>query len=129
MFAMLGATVTRLNGYSVIVWIRIFATHLHKTGGLNMQLQPDETEIQAFWIDLGSSVVPDYSWERINYLTKEYLKLLKRIDNGDTLYCDPTDGRVWELIYLHPHLSGGGPPLLRLVPPELANEKYGLSAL
>lgn len=90
-----------------------------------MKLQPEDTLIQAFWIDLGSSVVPDYSWERIDYLTKDCLVLLKEHASGDKLYRDPADGRLWELIHPNQHLAGGGPPILKVTSDEQASEKYG----
>lgn len=94
-----------------------------------MNLQPEDTLIQGFWIDLGSSVVPDYSWERIDYLTRECLLLLHEHASGDKLYRDPADGRLWELTHLHPDLAGGGPPLLKVLTTEQAATKYGSSSL
>ncbi|HEY3307537.1 MAG TPA: Imm27 family immunity protein [Desulfuromonadaceae bacterium] len=88
-----------------------------------MRLKSEEIELRGFWIDLGSSMVPDSTWERINRLTAEYLQVVQRSEGADTLYRDPLDGRFWELIYLHPELKDGGPPLLRVIAPDVAIEK------
>lgn len=94
-----------------------------------MKLQPEDTLIQAFWIDLGSSVVPDYNWERIDFLTRDYLAPLKEHASGDKLYRDPADGRLWELIHPNLNFAGGGPPILKVVSAEQAVEKYGSVSL
>lgn len=90
-----------------------------------MQLKSDETILQGFWIDLGSALTEDANWERINRLVAESLEHLATSDNGtDKLYRDPGDGRFWELTPVMPGLKNGGPPLLKVIEPERAKEKY-----
>ncbi len=88
---------------------------------------PEETEVQGYWIDLGSKVVPDSNWERINRLTSEHLEQLAIREEGrERLYRDPDDGRLWELVPVEPALPAG-PPLLRVLLPSEARAKYGVS--
>lgn len=90
-----------------------------------MQLKSEETILQGFWIDLGSALTEDANWERINRLVAESLEHLATSDNGtDKLYRDPGDGRFWELTPVMPGLKNGGPPLLKVIEPERAKEKY-----
>jgi hypothetical protein len=90
-----------------------------------MQIKPEETLLRGYWIDLGSSVVPDANWDRISRLTAEYLELMASSSDGmDLLYRDPADGRLWELTRIAPEMRDGGPPLLAVVDPVRAAEKY-----
>jgi hypothetical protein len=90
-----------------------------------MRLRPEETLLQGYWLDLGSSVTPDASWERISRLTEEYLELLATGEGGrEKLYRDPADGRLWELAPVAPEMPAS-PPLLTVIAPERADEKYG----
>lgn len=91
-----------------------------------MLLKPVETELQGFWIDLGSAMVPDSTWERIKNLTDSSLILIKQGKEGKTLYRDPADGRFWELIYSRPELKDGGPPLLKEIAADFALQIYDL---
>ena len=78
-----------------------------------MNLKPEETVLQGYWLDLGSSVAPDARWERITRLTEEYLELLATGEDGrEKLYRDPADGRLWELAPVAPEMPAS-PPLLR----------------
>ena len=43
----------------------------------------------------------------------------------DTLYRDPSDGRLWEHIYPQSDRHGGGPPSLVVIAPLDAALKYG----
>jgi hypothetical protein len=91
-----------------------------------MQLMPEENELRGFWIDLGSSMIPDASWERITFLTEEHLDLVATGENGtDKLYRDPTDGRLWELTRVAPQMKDGGPPRLTRLNADEAEKKYG----
>jgi len=92
-----------------------------------MNLKPEETVLQGYWLDLGSSVVPDARWERITRLTEEYLELLATGEGGrESLYRDPADGRLWELAPVAPEMPAS-PPLLMVITSERAAEKYGLN--
>jgi Immunity protein 27 len=95
-----------------------------------MRLKPEETELQGFWLDLGSSVVPDSNWERIDKLTNNYLELVATGKDGAIrLYRDPADGRFWELSRVAPQMKDGGPPLLSTIGAPEAAHKYRLDAL
>lgn len=90
-------------------------------------IKADESEFQGYWLDTGSSVAPDYNWERIRRLTTEYLEELAAIHNGhEKLYRDPADGRLWELTPVDPNLPAG-PPLLRVISPSQAQAKFAVS--
>lgn len=92
-----------------------------------IHIKPEETELQGYWLDVGSSVTPDSNWERILCLTNEYLELLATGSDGqEQLFRDPADGRLWELAPVEPRLPAG-PPLLRVISPSQAKEKYGVS--
>ncbi len=90
-----------------------------------IRLKPEQSMLQGFWLDLGSSVTPDARWDRITRLTEEFLELLATGDNGEKLYRDPADGRLWELTAVAPELPAS-PPLLQVIPPEQATSKYGV---
>lgn len=88
------------------------------------RIEPEETELRGFWLDLGSSVTPDAVWERIRLLTSEYLELLATSADGrEKLYRDPGDGRFWELVPVDLNLPAG-PPLLQAIPLSQARDKY-----
>jgi hypothetical protein len=92
-----------------------------------MHLKPEETELQGYWLDLGSSVVPDANWERIDRLTNDYLEpVAVSADGTCRLYRDPTDGRFWELSRIAPQMKDGGPPLLSTIGLPEAAHKYRL---
>lgn len=91
-----------------------------------MLLKPEETCLRGFWLDLGSAMVPDAVWERIDFLTREALLLLITGGNVmDKLYRDPADGRLWELMRVAPQMKDGGPPCLTLIEADEAEKKYG----
>lgn len=91
-------------------------------------ISPSETEITGNWLISEGRVTADENCARIFDLTKEYLVELDRDSSGwDTLYRDPKDGRLWELIYPHSELHGGGPPLLRCLSKNEAETKYKLT--
>jgi hypothetical protein len=90
-------------------------------------LRPEETELQGYWLDLGSSVTADAQWERIRLLTSDYLELLATGSDGRSqLYRDPADGRLWELVPVESRLPDG-PPMLRVIDPSRAMETYGVT--
>jgi hypothetical protein len=88
-------------------------------------LLPEETEITGKWIMVQDSLQEDETCRRINVLIKGYLIEVGRDESGwDVLYRDPHDDRLWELIYPHSELQGGGPPQLRNVSLEEADHKF-----
>jgi hypothetical protein len=89
-------------------------------------ISADETEIRGCWLESAGTVVKDANTERIEKLTSDYLRELKRDDSGwNVLYIDPKDSRYWELSYPDSGLSAGGPPLLKHLSREDVRNKYG----
>jgi hypothetical protein len=91
-------------------------------------LPPDVTTIQGYWLDLGSRMVPDSTWERINRLTTDYLELLATSLDGTTLYRDPGDGRYWEKTPVAADLPQG-PPVLTALSSDQARARYPQACL
>jgi Immunity protein 27 len=74
----------------------------------------------------------DATCERVNWLTQNWLVQVaySRESGGwETLYRDPSDGRLWERTYPRSEMHGGGPPRLVLLTPEQASEKYDRAAV
>jgi len=89
-------------------------------------LSPDESELRGSWLTRSGRVVKDEVTERIEWLLLNRLQRLASDASGwDTLLRSRTDGRLWELVYPHSEMHGGGPPLLRVMSPEAARIKYG----
>lgn len=89
-------------------------------------IRPEETALQGYWLDTGSSVTADANWERIRRLTQEHLELVAIAANGrERLYRDPADNRLWELTPVDPNLPAG-PPLLQVIAPSAAAQKYAV---
>ena len=93
-----------------------------------MELQADETVLTGKWLVEGSTVVADHICWRIESLVKSRLERLATDSSGwDTLYRDPSDGRLWERTYPQSEMQGGGPPQLSVTSPENAVAKYSVS--
>lgn len=93
-----------------------------------MNLRPEEEELVGAWIFEGGRMRADDVCERIEYLLSNVLEPLRdSLQHGawETLYRDPTDGRLWERTYPQGDLQGGGPPRLSLIEREAAIRKYG----
>jgi hypothetical protein len=91
-----------------------------------MTIDPSETRLTGKWIFGGTGLKADETCHRIEQLVNGHLVKLGTDWSGwDTLYRDPSDGRLWERIYPQGHLHGGGPPQLQLLTPEEAVKKYG----
>jgi hypothetical protein len=90
------------------------------------ELKAQDSFLAGYWIDLGSGMVRDAGWERIDWLVNNRLELLAKAASGpDALYRDPRDGRLWEKVHPAPHLKDGGPPQLQVITAEEAKRKYG----
>ena len=90
------------------------------------KILPNETEITGNWVTAEGRVVEDAACQRIAELVRTCLLELGRDSSGwDALYRDPSDGRLWELIYPQSHLQGGGPPQLLCLSIDEARHKYG----
>lgn len=91
-------------------------------------IQPGETVLQGLWIDLGSRMEKDVTWQRIEWLVAEHFEELACLENGLVrLYRDPTDGRLWELFPVRPELGEQSPPQLVVIDPQAAAERFGVS--
>jgi hypothetical protein len=90
------------------------------------KLAPSETLIVGHWLSDGrGGVVADDSARRIEELVRAFLVELGTDSSGwEVLYRDPDDGRLWELTYPQGELQGGGPPQLRQLSREEAQQKY-----
>jgi len=86
-------------------------------------LLPEEYLLQGLWIDTGSRMEKDSTWQRILWLVAEQLESLAESPDG-RLFRDPVDGRLWELLRTRPDLPDGGPPVLRVIAKEKAAGLY-----
>lgn len=95
-----------------------------------MRLLPDETYLKGEWVLVGERVVANEVCARIEELAQNHLRKIGHDASGwDTLFVDPDDGRLWELVYPDSGLSGGGPPELRVLDTTQAKKKYALLSL
>ncbi len=91
-----------------------------------MSIHANEASLVGKWVFICGRMAPDETCLRIESLTKIYLYKLGHDESGwDSLFIDPHDGRLWELIYPESSLHGGGPPELRHLPETHARAKYG----
>lgn len=89
------------------------------------ELSPSESSLEGRWISSGSTVVADYTTNRIEHLVNNVLVQVANDDTGwMTLYRDPADGRYWELSYPDSSSHGGGAPLLKLLSQKEAKNVY-----
>ena len=89
-----------------------------------------ETEIVGKWVLKGSEIDGDEGCKRVEKLVGGYLQHVAfspQFGAWETLFRDPTDGRYWERTYYEGHMHGGGPPSLRVLDKQTAEQKYGLS--
>ena|ERR1044072_5295333 len=92
----------------------------------NVSLRPEETRLDGQWLFDGWVTKPDAVTERIDSLVRNSLVHIASDESGwDTLYRDPTDGRLWELRYLQCERHAGGPPSLVFIAQSDAAQKYG----
>lgn len=95
-----------------------------------MKLLPTESLLTGTWLMHDGRIIADDVCKRIDWLVRMHLHELGRDASGwDTLYRDPVDERLWELVFPRSDAHGGGPPELRYLPAEQAREKYGDIAL
>jgi hypothetical protein len=89
-------------------------------------LRPEETRLVGQWLFDGQVSKPDAVTERIDSLVRNSLVHIASDESGwGTLYRDPADGRLWELLYLQSERHGGGPPSLVVIAQLDAAQKYG----
>jgi Immunity protein 27 len=95
--------------------------------GTIVNIDPDETVLTGRWLPNGQGgYVDDDTCRRIDRLVHTQLNELGRDASGwDVLYRDSNDGRLWELIFPHSELHGGGPPQIRCLTVDQARQKYG----
>ncbi len=88
-------------------------------------VQSGESVLQGLWIDLGSRMEKDVAWQRIEWLVAEHFERLASADSGlESLYRDPTDGRLWELFPVRPELGEKSPLQLAVIDPQVAAERF-----
>ena len=96
-------------------------------GGGTMNLQSNETNLIGKWIFDGGKTWGDEVCKRIEYLVSHVLDQLsvsKKYGAWETLFRDPSDGRLWERTYPQGHMHGGGPPELKVISEKEARRKY-----
>jgi Immunity protein 27 len=92
---------------------------------LSGDLEPTETELRGSWRRQRGRVVADEVCLRIESVRTNCLRQLGADVSGwDTLFVDPRDGRLWEIVYEHSEWHGGGPPTLRVIDGMAAKIKY-----
>ena len=92
------------------------------------ELQPNETVLTGSWLQESGIVKGDDICQRIEWLINSRLECLAKDWTGwETLYQDPTDGRLWERTYPHGDWHGGGPPQLKVVLKKQALAKYNIT--
>lgn len=91
-----------------------------------MKLLKEECDLIGTWRLVNNVVVADFVCQRIEHLIKHELERVGADAGGwDTLFRDPADGRLWELIYQQSDSQGGGAPRLTCIEAEVARHKYG----
>lgn len=91
-------------------------------------IDPNELRLTGTWVSPDGKLIADEICDRIMELVEGYLmKVGSDAAGWETLYRDPTDGRLWELTYSQSQLHGGGPPELRNITVTEAKRKYGYS--
>jgi hypothetical protein len=89
----------------------------------DVKIKSDEVFIGIDSFTDNSEVKTNEINNRIHFLTENYLE--KKFDTGEKiLYKDPTDNRLWELIYPNGYMNGWGIPALRNISSKDAFEKY-----
>lgn len=90
-----------------------------------MKILPNEIRLTGRWVLRNGRLVADEVCARIEDLKRGHLRELGHDKTGwDTLFVDPDDGRLWELIYPESGLHGGGAPELQHLTKEEAKNKY-----
>ncbi|HWW39596.1 Imm27 family immunity protein [Pedobacter sp.] len=90
-----------------------------------MNFSKNEKELIGHWEFRDGKMNDDENAKRVEWLIKNHLKKVGSDESGwDILYIDPEDNRLWELIYFHGEMHGGGPPSLVNISEEEADKKY-----
>jgi Immunity protein 27 len=87
----------------------------------------DEVSLIGSWVSTQTGVVGDANCKRIELLIEHTLRHLAdspEYGAWESLFEDPSDGRLWERTYPHGEMHGGGPPALRVITQAEAREKY-----
>jgi hypothetical protein len=94
--------------------------------GAGTSLRSEETRLVGRWVTVQGTTEADTVAKRIEGLVRDSLvRVGVTADGWDTLYRDPQDGRLWELIYAQGDVQGGGPPTLAVIAGRDAAQKYG----
>lgn len=97
---------------------------------IELALRPDETLLVGSWVLTGKSVVGDSICKRIETLVATVLVHVAddpKSGGWESLFRDPSDGRLWERFYPQGEMHGGGPPSLRCLSISDAAAKYSLA--
>jgi immunity protein 27 of polymorphic toxin system len=91
-----------------------------------MKPTPHETELIGHWLVENGRAGSDAICNRIEWLTTHHFR---KIAGGgwETLFQDPDDARYWERTYSQSEMHGGGPPALKCISREEAQNKYGVT--
>jgi len=88
-------------------------------------LKSNESRLVAGWTTDAGMVVPNDTYKRIQFLTKDYLtRISTHPDGWSVLYRDPGDGRYWEYTYPDGDRHGGGAPALINLEPKEAQDRF-----
>jgi hypothetical protein len=91
-------------------------------------LQLGERDLMGAWVPGGGrELEADETAKRIEWLTSMVLEKgadCPRSGGWESLFRDPTDGRLWELTYPQGEMHGGGPPRLTNISETDARKKY-----
>ena len=91
------------------------------------ELSPDETLVEGKWLFDGKEVTADDVCERIKWLVSEVLEKVGVDESGwETLYKDPKDNRLWVHYYPQGEMLGGGPPALKVITDEEAQDIFSV---
>jgi Immunity protein 27 len=92
----------------------------------DFELTDATTAIQGFWLDLGSKVVKDSGWIRIEWLIDNRLVCIAQKDEETgLLYRNPSDDKLWHFYLVSPGLQNGGPPALTQISKDKAHDLFG----
>jgi|SRR5687767_556497 len=95
---------------------------------MHEDLKHTEVDLVGAWVLDGGRVRGNAVCDRIEWLTRERLQVIEHDATGwSTLFCDPGDGRLWELTYPQSEMHGGGPPRLTEIDRSAAEAKYRMA--
>ncbi|MEQ8523176.1 Imm27 family immunity protein [Gracilimonas sp.] len=92
---------------------------------MKKEIGPEESKISGGWIETEDGFSKDETYNRIEYLTENYLEKLAVDKSGwEILYRAPNDGRFWVKWFPQSEMHGGGPPELKVIEANEAKKKF-----